>query len=181
MQKQPYKIYNPIYIVVTVFFVGKIPFAPGTWGSLAAVFDFLSTLVFSNGDIAFTKYYLMILGIFIISVPCIFYYIKQTGSKDPSEVVIDEYVGQYLTQILSLQIILQFNPDLPILYMLILVFTSFIFFRFFDIAKPLWIGQIDQGMKGSAMGVMLDDVAAAIFAVIANLIFYAVLLRFLIF
>ena len=97
------------------------------------------------------------------------------------KVLIDEYVGQYFTQILSLQIILQFNPDVPILYILILVFSSFIFFRFFDIAKPLWIGQIDQGMKGSAMGVMLDDVAAAIFAVIANLIFYAVLLRFLIF
>jgi phosphatidylglycerophosphatase A len=40
---------------------------------------------------------------------------------------------------------------------------GFILFRFFDILKPFHIGWVDKNVKG-ALGVMLDDIMAAIYA-----------------
>jgi phosphatidylglycerophosphatase A len=43
---------------------------------------------------------------------------------------------------------------------------SFVFFRIFDITKPLIIGYFDRTLKG-ATGIMVDDLLAAIFAAIS--------------
>lgn len=51
-------------------------------------------------------------------------------------------------------------------------FSAFLLFRFFDIVKPPPIRQIDQGVRGG-LGVMLDDVAAALYTILI----FAILLR----
>ena len=75
------------------------------------------------------------------------------GRGDPSSVVIDEICG-YLVGIFLLPFT-AFNAILV-----------FILFRFFDIVKPWPVSLLDRKMKGGA-GVVLDDIAAGIYANIA--------------
>ena len=72
--------------------------------------------------------------------------------KDPQIIVIDEVVGQWLTLVIV--------PIDLLWYCL-----AFVFFRLFDICKPWPVSVIDRKMK-NAFGVMLDDVAAAIYAIV---------------
>ena len=80
------------------------------------------------------------------------------GKRDPPQVVIDEIVGQLLTFGLIFR-----NPRFTLL------FLGFLFFRFFDIAKPFPIRSLEKVPLG--FGIVLDDLAAG---------FYASLLLFLI-
>jgi phosphatidylglycerophosphatase A len=98
-------------------------------------------------------------------------YIKETGREDPKEVVIDEVVGQMFTILLScLASSFVHNSSLSeklssdtidFIFMFVLPFGLF---RFFDIVKPWPINWIDKNIKGG-IGVMLDDILAAIFAI----------------
>ena len=56
------------------------------------------------------------------------------------------------------------NPELWI-------FLSFILFRIFDIFKPYPINVIDKKVK-NGLGVMLDDIAAGIYATIIVIILF---------
>lgn len=114
--------------------------------------------------------------LFIIGTYYAAIYIKDMENKDPSEVVIDEVVGQMLTIILSsFSVMLIYgspihkylaSAHIDILFLFVL---PFILFRLFDIFKPWPINWFDQNIKG-ALGIMVDDVAAAIFASIAQYI-----------
>ena len=64
--------------------------------------------------------------------------------------VIDEVAGQWLTLVVV-------PPDL-FYYGL-----GFLLFRIFDIVKPWPAGALDRHVKGG-LGIMLDDIAAAIYA-----------------
>ena len=70
---------------------------------------------------------------------------KALGTKDPSEVVIDEVAGMMLAL-----------AALPVTWKFYL--AGFFLFRFFDILKPLGIRQLER-LPGS-WGIMLDDLAA---------------------
>lgn len=80
---------------------------------------------------------------------------------DPSYIVIDEVVGIWLTVLL----LMVFYPPSCKLYGL-----GFIVFRLFDIFKPWPIGLIDKGFAEhrclAALGIMTDDVLAAIMATV---------------
>jgi len=69
--------------------------------------------------------------------------------KDPSKVVVDELIGVWVA-------VLWIPAETQWLIL------GFILFRFFDIAKPLGIRQLEK-IKGG-WGVMLDDVGAGIYA-----------------
>jgi len=75
-------------------------------------------------------------------------YALHTGIKDPSEVVIDEVAGMWIS--------LLFIPKNIFLFTL-----AFVLFRLFDIFKP-WVINKVQDMKGG-FGIMLDDILAGIF------------------
>lgn len=77
---------------------------------------------------------------------------------DASLIVIDEVVGQCLVVTL-LDVFLRGAVDTTLL-----LFLSFIGFRLFDIVKPWPVGWIDRKV-GDGVGVMLDDVVAALLAV----------------
>ena len=136
-----------IDLVVKVWPAGNSPIAPGTVSSLmAAIIGFLININFGS-DITFLIGVLTgIVGLNILNV-----YIKNKSSKDPKEVVIDEFSGQMIaTSAAGLSPL--FN-----------VF-AFILFRVFDILKP---GIISKAEKlDGAIGIMMDDRLAGIFSAI---------------
>jgi len=82
---------------------------------------------------------------------------------DPGLVVIDEIVGQL--------IVLAMVPHRPLP-----VLAGFVLFRFFDIIKPFPIAWIDLHLHGG-LGIMLDDVVAAIYALIVLQVALRIFLR----
>ena len=133
-------------ILATVFYLGRIPGAPGTWGSIAAVLvwlilpeQMLSVFIFSGILI-----FLAVIGIWVSQLVE-----SASGTTDPSEIIIDEWVGQWIA-LLAL-------PQTWISAVIALVF-----FRIFDIAKPWPINNL-QKLPGG-WGIMVDDIVAGIFA-----------------
>jgi len=134
-------------IFVSVFGIGFIPIASGTFGSLAGILIGYILYYINHNLLYFIIPILFILGVFTSNV-----YQKQTGEKDSSIIVIDEVVGQLIAMLFIID-----NP--------LLVFISFILFRTFDIFKPWPASYADSKINGG-LGVMLDDVFAAIYALI---------------
>ena len=187
--------------ITTVCYIGRIKFAPGTFGSLPAFplcyiimhFTLNNKIVFPIDGFNFqeqqiiTLFSLEILAtilLFFIGTYCTSVYIKGMEEKDPKEVVIDEVVGQMLTIILaSFSVILTYHSslqlyiDAQIIDIVLLGIMPFILFRLFDIAKPWPINWLDKNIKG-AWGVMIDDVAAAIFAIVVQYVLVFFILDF---
>lgn len=87
-------------IIATWFYVGKIPFMPGTWGSFATFPLFFAMhylLSFTHSSSSFSMLFLGITALlFFIGQWATKVYLKETGKDDPGEVVIDEVVAQLL-------------------------------------------------------------------------------------
>ncbi|MGC0371551.1 MAG: hypothetical protein DGJ47_000240 [Rickettsiaceae bacterium] len=188
-------------IIATVFYIGKIKYAPGTFGSLPAFlicyvikhFAFDNQEVFNIDILSFYQQQLLsvfaieisvLVAIFLIGTYCTHVYIKDKDNKDPKEVVIDEVVGQMLTIILVYfpSMLLFFSPFgllmspsyFDLLFLFILPFGLF---RLYDIKKPWPICWVDQKCKG-ALGVMIDDVIAGIFAAVTQSVIILLILDF---
>lgn len=84
------------------------------------------------------------------------YQAGDSTSKDPSEIVFDEFIGV----LIALVVVPWEWPW---------VVAAFVLFRFFDIAKPGPVGWIDRKMKNPA-GIMLDDVVAGVLAAIVLIV-----------
>ncbi len=156
-------LYN---IICTWFFVGKFPKLPGTIGSLATYPIFYLVLINSSSFNSAKQSFLIIATIlFAISLWAISKFQSVTKTQDHSYIVIDEVIGQLLTIYLALDEIFYLADIIYINlnYSFLAFLIAMIPFRFFDIAKPLMIGWINDKMKGT-LGVILDDVLAAIFA-----------------
>lgn len=133
-----------IKLIVTFFYIGYIPYMPGTFGALAGAGIFL-LLGKDSADVIIATIIITVLGfIFCGSAERVFL------KKDPACVVIDEVSGMLLCYCFM---------DLTLFN----VVGGFILFRVFDIFKPFYIKQIEK-IKGSA-GIMLDDLTAGIYAV----------------
>ena len=136
-----------IDLVVKVWPAGNSPIAPGTVSSLmAAIIGFLININFGS-DITF------LIGVLTGFVGLNFsnVYIKNKSSKDPKEVVIDEFSGQMIATSAA-----GVSPLFNIF--------AFILFRVFDILKP---GIISKAEKlDGAIGIMMDDWLAGIFSAI---------------
>jgi len=146
----------------TVAGVGYLRPAPGTWGSLVALpvawglhvvggFWLLSIAVVA----AFAK------GLWATGVMT-----QSSADHDPSEIVIDEVVGQWIALLPLSYAAWSRGLDISVLWPGWV--AAFILFRLFDITKPGPIGQADR--RGDAMGVMLDDVIAGVFAAIGVMV-----------
>ncbi|MEH6644975.1 phosphatidylglycerophosphatase A family protein [Sulfitobacter sp.] len=145
-------------MIGTVLGVGYLRPAPGTWGSLVALP--WAWLVHVIGGFP-----LLAIGIVAAFLKGWWATAKMTdGSEDhdPSEIVIDELVGQWIA-LLPLSIA-SWRMGIDITVMWPGWIAAFAFFRLFDIWKPWIIGWADR--RGDALGVMLDDVFAGIFAAI---------------
>ena len=79
-------------IISTVFYVGRIPFAPGTICSFLAFLSWYYLRFYIEG--VFILYGSLIL--FFIGVAVSTIYSESIKKEDPPEVVIDEWVGQWI-------------------------------------------------------------------------------------
>ncbi|WP_371224176.1 phosphatidylglycerophosphatase A [Roseovarius sp. 2305UL8-3] len=150
-------------IIGTVCYVGYLRPAPGTWGSLAALP--LGWLIHVIGGP--WLFLIAIIAGFIKGVWATAQLTQGTEDHDPSEIVIDEVVGQWIALLpLSFG---AWHVGANILALWPGWVTAFIAFRAFDILKPGPIGWADR--RNDAMGVMLDDVIAGAFAALTVLIF----------
>jgi len=137
---------DPGVLLATWFGAGFLPGMPGTWGSLAAL-PFAFAIAWAGGPAA------LLLGaalVFLTGLWAADRYMALAGVHDPGPVVVDEVVGQWLTLALA--------PLDPLAYAL-----GFVLFRIFDVLKPWPAGWLDRRV-GGALGVMVDDVAAAVYA-----------------
>ena len=137
---------HPACLLATWFGAGRLPRAPGTWGSLAAL-PFAAALDWLGGP---WLVLLIALAVFGLGVWASDRYMAAYGLHDPGAIVVDEVVGQWLT--------LALLPLTSVAYLL-----GFVLFRIADMVKPWPAAWIDRTVA-DAFGVMLDDVVAAIYA-----------------
>ncbi len=174
-------------IIATFFGSGFIPYAPGTLGSFLAfpLYALITYVIIvmkggvnnlASADLI-NAILVFITSLFFIGVWASNEYCKETGKKDPKEIVIDEVVGQLLTICLILFMLRFIGAEAIIKvnkigindfeFVIYNMISAFIMFRIFDITKPWPIGYIDKKYK-TGLGIMLDDLAASIFAVIMH-------------
>lgn len=132
----------------TAGFVGRIPKAPGTFGTLVAV-----PLAFSLATVGPNFYLGATAALIVFAIWISELHERALGHHDSKEIVIDEVVG-YLVAF----------AWLPVTWMSVV--AAFVVFRFFDILKPYPISVLDARVKGG-LGVVVDDLAAGL---VANLI-----------
>ena len=164
----PLQFVNLNNLFPTFFYIGFLRPAPGTWGSLAGIISAYFLLGLTNFS---TFCFLLILTI-IFGFQTTKRYLENNPEKsDPSEVVIDEVIGQWIT-ILPLAYEFNFvqtdNENLWIVWI-----WAFFSFRFFDIIKLGLVSWADN-LKG-ALGVILDDIFAGIAAALTVLVLLIVI------
>ena len=136
---------DPVNLLAFGFGTGLSPFAPGTVGSLLGVA--LAWLTMDAGlyvqlGVAVA---LSVSGIWICGESA-----RRIGVHDHGGIVWDEIAGMYVTLLVAPPTILGYA-------------VGFVLFRIFDIAKPWPIRDLDHRL-GGGLGIMLDDLAAALYA-----------------
>jgi phosphatidylglycerophosphatase A len=135
-------------LVATGFGIGLLPKMPGTWASLAALpCGWLIRAEFGAAGLVVAAVIALAAGWRASD-----HIAKASGIGDPGAVVIDEIAAQLL--------VLAATPLGWRWYV-----AAFLLFRLFDIWKPFPIDWLDRTVKGG-FGIMLDDVAAALYALI---------------
>lgn len=144
----------PIFhnIIATGFGAGYFPYGPGTMGAILAVAIYIGlsfTLSYSSLFIVLLALIVVftVLGVWSGTIS------EKYWGEDPSRVVVDEMVGQWI-------VMTAIPQSLGWKYML----ASLILFRFFDIVKPLGVRKMEQ--LGGGLGIMADDILAGIYGAI---------------
>lgn len=129
--------------LATGFYIGKIRFMPGTWGTLIGIP--VTWLLIQGGP-----HFYMVASVLLLlaSIAVAEFYEMYFHAHDPKEVVIDEIVGYIIAM-----------TWLPATWQSF--FAAFVLFRFFDILKPFPISYIDRKIPGG-LGTVLDDVSAGL-------------------
>jgi phosphatidylglycerophosphatase A len=142
---------HPLHWLAFGLGTGLMPFAPGTWGSLPGI----ALWWFGPQDL-----YLQLAlaaGLFVVGVWITGASAARIGVHDHSGIVLDEIVGMYLTLLVI--------PPEPLW-----ILAAFLLFRVMDIWKPWPIRELDHRL-GGGLGIMLDDVLAALYAALMLLLF----------
>ena len=134
-----------VLLLATGFFVGTVPFAPGTFGSIIGL-----PVCFLISKLDF-----LLAGVFTLVFVFFAVWVSAAASKilkkeDPAEIVIDEIAGLMVTLMG-----IPFTAGTAI--------AGFFIFRAFDILKPFPIRTLEQKIPGGP-GIVLDDVMAGIYA-----------------
>lgn len=129
--------------LATVFGLGYVPKASGTWGSLAAI-----PLVIVLYQLGPMEYLIGCTVVCVIGLLVSGLYCSSSEMGDPQEIIIDEVAGYIISM-----------AWLPITYSYLI--GTFLVFRVLDILKPPPISFFDRRVKGG-VGVMADDIVAGI-------------------
>ena len=146
-------------LIATFFGIGRLHPGPGTWGSAATVLLWAALAYELPSALRTPVACALALLVTLIGIPAATRVARASASKDPQFVVIDEGAGQLISLI-----------AVPLAWKTFL--AGFILFRAFDIIKPPPVRQLEKLPEGT--GIVLDDVAAGIFA----LVLMHLLLRF---
>jgi len=134
-----------IMFIATGGGIGRIPFAPGTFGTIPGLL--IHWLIFRLDP----PFYLAVFAaITVIAILTAGGAEKILDRADPGSVVIDEIAGVLVA--------LAFLPPTPLN-----LAAAFILFRIFDIAKPFPVGWFDRNLHGGP-GIVIDDLAAGAMA-----------------
>ena len=141
--------------IAEVYPIGAVKYAPGTFASFIAIiigFNLLTNLGIFN------FFLITCITIFIGYFLCELH-ISLYNKKDPKEIVIDEFGGQFIVLLATIQ-------SENIFYNYMSLTLSFLLFRFFDITK---IGPIKkfEALSGG-LGIMADDIVAGLCAFIVQ-------------
>jgi len=138
---------DPVHILAFGFGTGLSPVAPGTVGSLVGVLFAWLTLDLGLPLQLAIAAAISLSGIWICGESA-----RRIGVHDHGGIVWDEIAGMYITLLVA-------PPTIPAWIL------GFVLFRAFDIAKPWPIRDLDHRL-GGGLGIMLDDLAAALYALI---------------
>lgn len=136
---------DPVHFLAFGFGSGLAPRAPGTAGSLVGVLLAFVTLPIGTVPRIIVAAVIFLAGIWLCGESA-----RRIGVHDHPGIVWDEIAGMYL--------VLLATPDHAFWWLI-----AFLLFRLFDIWKPWPIRDMDHRLAGG-LGIMLDDIAAALFA-----------------
>lgn len=138
---------DPVHFLAFGFGTGLAPVAPGTFGSLPGVLLAWLTL-----DLGLYAQIGIAVALFLAGIPICGASARKLGIHDHGGIVWDEICGMYVTLLLAPASLLGFA-------------AGFGLFRLFDIVKPWPIRDLDHRL-GGGLGIMLDDLVAALYALI---------------
>ena len=144
---------HAVLSLATGFYIGRVPFAPGTFGTLIGLplCLLISRLPFGLSVVCVALFIGCAIGLASAAE-------KIIQQKDPGQIVIDEIAG-----FLVVFVGLPFNVYSAVL--------GFILFRGFDIFKPFPIRLLERKVSGGS-GIVIDDVIAGLYAhLILRLVF----------
>lgn len=139
---------QPSTALVTLFGVGLMPLAPGSWGALAALpLGWVLAVIGGWPLLLFGAVLVSVAGWYASNI-----YVAATGRSDPPEIVIDEVAAQWLA--------------LTVVPVTLSGFVAaYLVFRAFDTIKPWPASWADEKLEGGA-GVMLDDLFAGAYSLL---------------
>ncbi len=130
--------------IATLWFVGRLPYAPGTFGSAAGLITF-----FLLKPPLYAHFLIIVLGT-LVGIYTSSSAEKTLREKDSRKIVIDEFIGFYVAVF--------FVPKT-----MAFITAAFILFRLFDILKPLAINKLEKALSNGT-GIMADDIMAGMYA-----------------
>ncbi len=136
---------NPVHFLALGFGSGAAPFAPGTFGTIAAIPVYLLLVQLPFAGYVAAVILSCVVGVYICGRTA-----EDWGVHDHGAIVWDEIAGFLVT--------MAFAP-----VSLVSIVLGFVWFRVFDIWKPYPISWADKKVKGG-LGIMLDDLLAGVYA-----------------
>lgn len=145
------------WLTGTFLGIGLLPGGPGTWAALATtvIWYFASRAAHATPASLSIATFIAAIIATLIGIPAASIVERESGRQDPGHVVIDEVAGQLVALIFA-------TSDIGHAAL------AFVLFRIFDIWKPQPVRRLERLHGG--LGIMMDDVAAGLYALIIVLI-----------
>ncbi len=139
----------PVRFLATGFFSGYSPAIPGTAGSLVGLILYFIPGMEQSAILISASIVFLLTGVYVSRK------MEEAFGIDPQIVVIDEIVGMWISLLFLPKSILN-------------ALCAFIFFRIYDTIKPPPARNLERLRFG--WGIMMDDVAAGVYANLSTLI-----------
>ncbi len=136
--------------IATVGGLGRVPWAPGTWGSAVGfLLGMMMVRIFRA-----PAHTILLLGSFVASTLICTHAEQELNRHDPPSIILDEVWAMWAIVAMLPWTALAVSKGL----------LAFVLFRLFDIAKPAPLQHLARLPSG--LGIMADDLGAAVYVVL---------------